>query len=126
MDFIVLETEKVAGIAENEHFLSLKPLINRKTKKGGNKQNLPINYQHTMEITVVFTEQLYVKNVLLQKQIVARIIPNVVSESSGGCLYTHVEKYVNNNTVNISLSQKKKNPHAEAVCKTLNTPLPLP
>lgn len=51
-----------------------------------------------MEITVVFTEQLYVKNVLLQKQIVARIIPNVVSESSGGCLYTHVEKYVNNNT----------------------------
>lgn len=61
-----------------------------------------------MEITVVFTEQLYVKNVLLQKQIVARIIPNVVSESSGGCLYTHVEKYVNNNTWNISLSQKKK------------------
>lgn len=79
-----------------------------------------------MEITVVFTEQLYVKNVLLQKQIVARIIPNVVSESSGGCLYTHVEKYVNNNTWNISLSQKKKKPHAEAVCKTLNTPLPLP
>lgn len=44
-----------------------------------------------MEITVVFTEQLYVKNVLLQKQIVARITPNVVSESSDGCLYTHVE-----------------------------------
>lgn len=42
MDFIVLETEKVAGIAENEDFLSLKPLINRKMKKGGNKQNLPI------------------------------------------------------------------------------------
>lgn len=66
-----------------------------------------------MEITVVFTEQLYVKNVLLQKQIVARIIPNVVSESSGGCLYTHVEKYVNNNTWNISLSQKKKKKHMQ-------------
>lgn len=80
-----------------------------------------------MEITVVFTERLCVKNVLLQKQIVARITPNVVSESSGGCLYTHVEKYVNNNTWNISLSQKKKkSQHAEAVCKTLNTPLPLP
>lgn len=98
MDFIVLETEKVAGIAENQDFLSLKPLINRKNKERGKQTESTYNYQHTMEITVVFTERLCVKNVLLQKQIVARITPNVVSESSGGCLYTHVEKYVNNNT----------------------------
>lgn len=78
-----------------------------------------------MEITVVFTEQLYVKNVLLQK--LWRELPQMWFLNPQVGVYTLMWKICEQQHVKyFTISKKKKSQHAEAVCKTLNTPLPLP
>lgn len=126
MYFIVLETEKVTGIAENEDFLSLKPLINRKTKKGGNKQNLPIITSIQWKLLLCSLSSCMSKMCFCRNKL-WRELPQMWFLNPQVGVYTLMWKICEQQHVKyFTISKKKKSQHAEAVCKTLNTPLPLP